>query len=215
MYKIACAADLHGFLPKIPPNIDLLIMAGDYVFTRKGDWQRQLRFINGPFHQWISELAIRIPQIILVAGNHDEVFEHHRRLINPFPENVTYLEDSGINWRGLNIWGSPQNLFFYNWSFNKRPSEIDRYWDMIPLNTDILVCHQPPYQYGDLTDTRENVGCYQLRDRILEVKPKLVVCGHIHNSYGTFLMNQDTTVVNCAYVGEDYKPKNPPIIFEI
>lgn len=209
--KIACLSDQHGYLPEIP-DADLLLLAGDYVFTRKGDWERQLRFINGGFHRWVEEISSRMP-VAFCAGNHDEVFEKHYRLINPFPDNVHYLENSGVSINGFNIWGSPENLRFYDWSFNREPWHMKQYWDMVPLDTDILVCHQPPYDCADYVFPDGNIGCRALRDRILEVKPKLVVTGHLHSNHGVHMLNE-TVIVSASHVDEEYKNPREIIIVD-
>ena len=93
---------------------------------------------------------------------------------------------------------------------------IKPHWDMIPLDTDIVVTHGPPYGHGDSLamqfrrDNESRVGCVDLMNRLVEVKPKVSIFGHIHEGYGV-TGNEHTTFINASCLNENYKPINPPI----
>lgn len=58
-------------------------------------------------------------------------------------------------------------------------------WSSIPLNTDILVTHTPPHLHCDRSVTKGlNLGCEDLRRALWRVRPRLHVCGHIHDARG-------------------------------
>ena len=68
-------------------------------------------------------------------------------------------------------------------------------WDAIPDNTDILITHGPAFGYLDDVEGRrgQHLGCELLRDKVLEIKPKIHVCGHIEswvdfNLVGVFII---------------------------
>ena len=42
------------------------------------------------------------------------------------------------------------------------------------------------------------------------VRPRLMVCGHIHPGYGPYQL-ADTEIVNAALVDDRYRPVNPPV----
>ena len=43
------------------------------------------------------------------------------------------------------------------------------------------------------------------------VRPRLMVCGHIHPGYGPYKSFADTEIVNAALVDDRYRPVNPPV----
>lgn len=58
-------------------------------------------------------------------------------------------------------------------------------WSAIPLDTDIVITHTPPYTHCDeSTSKRRACGCEDLRRALWRVRPKLAVCGHIHEGRG-------------------------------
>ena len=57
-------------------------------------------------------------------------------------------------------------------------------WDQIPLDTDLVVSHTPPHSHCDRRMTGGPVGCQRLRQVLHRVRPKLAVCGHVHESRG-------------------------------
>ena len=52
-------------------------------------------------------------------------------------------------------------------------------WADIPPDTDILITHTPPYGHCDA-----GLGCRELQKRLASVRPRLHVCGHIHQGRG-------------------------------
>ena len=65
-------------------------------------------------------------------------------------------------------------------------------WDQIPLNTDIVVSHTPPYTHCDESPSRRRAaGCEALRRRLWRVRPRLHVCGHVHEGRGAEVVRWD------------------------
>ncbi|KAK8096495.1 Metallo-dependent phosphatase-like protein [Apiospora kogelbergensis] len=88
------------------------------------------------------------------------------------------------------VFGSPWTPQFESWAFQyKRHQEDDgvaasRVWKDIPLDTDVLITHGPSFGHRDETVGREAVGCEGLRRAMWRVRPRLAVCGHIHEARG-------------------------------
>lgn len=206
--RICCTSDLHGTLPEIPDS-DLLLLGGDYnPHTRGQNWWMRDKFLP-----WLEGIANRDIPIVGVAGNHDFIFEaRHKHLLCKLP--WTYLEDSGVTINGFSIWGSPWQPRFCDWAFNLDEPELKQKWGLIPEGTDILLLHGPPMGFGDTNDCHQRIGSASLTARMLEVRPKLVVCGHNHRGYGRHEYSSGL-VVNAAHMNDSYKPVNPPIIVEL
>lgn len=209
--KICCVTDMHGYLPQIP-ECDLLLIGGDIVPTTMHDPSMSAIWMESNLRYWVNELAKRM-KVIAVAGNHDFIFQEQ-------PEDVpemdwTYLQDEGTEFEGLKIWGTPWQPYFYDWAFNLYEPDLVKKWALIPNDTDILLLHGPPHGYGDFSEYGNvHTGSPGLLEKILEIKPKLAVAGHIHSGYGRYNIG-DTIFVNASHVNEKYKPQNKPVVVEL
>lgn len=113
---------------------------------------------------------------------------------------------------GLKIYGSPWQPRFYDWAFNvDRGDAISKKWELIPEGIDILVTHGPAHGILDDTINGMRVGCEELFKKVVQVKPRIHVCGHIHWAYGMRDFN-DTTYINASSLGENYRYENKPIV---
>ena len=183
--KIWHISDTHSFheLLEIPEGIDMVIHSGDCSNVRDpyNNEPEVRRFID-----WFSELPIQ--HKIYVAGNHDTSIE--KRLVTKvdFTDNgIHYLENETIVIDGIKIFGSPHTPQFGYWAFMKARNKLERVWkNAITDDSDVVICHGPPKGVLDLSyDTNrlmEYCGDKSLMNRVMEVKPKLMLFGHIHNT---------------------------------
>lgn len=66
-----------------------------------------------------------------------------------------------------------------------KPLTGSHLWSAIPLDTDIVITHTPPYTHCDESvSKRRALGCEHLRRALWRVRPKLAVCGHVHEGRG-------------------------------
>jgi len=209
--KICIISDTHNkhkYLGKLP-DADVIIHCGD--FTSVGQSHEIANFMK-----WYSGLN-QYKYKIAVAGNHDILFETHRLLaLEKVPENVIYLEDSGIEIEGIKFWGSPVQPPFNNWAFNRPEEILARHWAAIPDDTDVLITHCPPHTIFDWS-IYDNIhtGSPSLYFEVMNrIKPRLHLMGHIHGGYGIKTI-ENTTFINASNVDEDYLCVNPPILIEI
>jgi Icc-related predicted phosphoesterase len=85
---------------------------------------------------------------------------------------------------------------------------------MIPLNTDILITHGPPFGKLDYVPYNNvNVGCEDLLARVQEIKPKIHVFGHIHEGYG-YVFDGTTHYINAAVLNGRYEFRNKPLTID-
>ena len=66
----------------------------------------------------------------------------------------------------------------------------------------------------DMTPRGERVGCFDLREVILNKKPRIHICGHIHHGYGLGMLG-NTLVMNASTCTERYKATNPPLVIDL
>lgn len=215
---IDCVSDLHGHYPKLEGG-DLLIVAGD--LTARHTKEEALDFIY-----WLSEQDYK--EKIIIAGNHDSFVIHNKNWFVEELESISkslYLCDSGTEFEGLKIWGSPWTAYFpgmnphcmaFTMHYGCDTDDwLDEKWQMIPDDTDILITHSPPYGILDKTKYGKHVGSKSLVLKIgnMECPPKLWVWGHIHESYGEDLpvRQKPCKMINASLVNEHYEPVNKPI----
>ena len=207
--KIVAISDTHGQHERLKlPEGDMIIHAGD--LSRRGGQHEIIDFLN-----WFSALDYQYK--IFIAGNHDFYFEKGdpQEIKELIPDNLIYLNDSGIEIEGLKIWGSPIQPWFYNWAFNRqRGDKIKKHWDLIPNNTDILITHGPALSMLDMTEENEEVGCKDLLNKIMEVKPKMHIFGHIHESYGE-LKTDGVHFINASVLNLHYHLVNEAVVIEL
>ena len=133
---------LDGFLP----GGDILIHAGD--LTSRG-------YINEieNFAKWYDKID-NYDTKVFICGNHDFGFQDDHEKVKGLLtgyKTIDYLQD---DWmlvgedidNMVKIWGSPWQPEFHNWAFNlPRGDKLKEKWDMIPVDTDILITHGPPF----------------------------------------------------------------------
>ncbi len=186
----------------------MLIHAGDISY--KGKESEVEDFIK-----WFAKQDFK--HKIFIAGNHDFYFEKEKaaKIKMLLPDSITYLKDEGTEVEGIKIWGSPYTPWFFNWAFNERRGELlDRHWQKIPNDTDVLLTHGPPFGILDMVINEQNVGCKNLLQRVLEVKPKVHVYGHIHEDYGS-VKRHGIRFINASVLNEVYELVNKPIVFDL
>jgi predicted phosphodiesterase len=205
--EITFISDTHGKHKDLTPDLH-----GGWMIIHAGDVSnRGLVTEINEFTKWFSTLPYQ--HKIFIAGNHDFGFEEKKGGII-IPDNVIYLEDSEVVIDGIKIYGSPWQPEFFDWAFNlKRGEPLMDKWNMIPTDTDIIVTHGPAFGVLDNTIQGLRVGCEDLIRRILDVTPKIHVCGHIHYGYG-MTKHFDVNFINAASLGERYTYDHKPIVVD-
>lgn len=214
--KIVCISDTHNYHDFVHlPEGDLLIHAGDMCMI--GD-EEEMR----PVCDWLATLPYE--NVIVIAGNHDLGLANDPDFYEKmFLPHVTYLKDSGVTINGVKFWGSPWQPHYPDWGFYAKGDAIREKWSMIPNDTDVLITHTPMYDMLDLSNFEWDewppntlVGCRDLRKRVDQIRPKLHVCGHIHEARG--IVRQDGSIfVNASICDRNYDSDHiqPPIVVEI
>jgi predicted phosphohydrolase len=205
--RVVCLSDTHNRQGRFTvPDGDILVHAGD--FSMMGRHDELVRVAT-----WLAALPHR--HKIVVAGNHDWMFQLDPPRARSLLAGVTYLEDSAATVEGLRVWGSPWQPEFGDWAFNlPRGHPLAQKWALIPAGVDILVTHGPPLGIGDVTCSGDAVGCGDLKRELNRVRPRLHVFGHIHEGCG--VTRADGTIyVNASVCDKDYRPVNPPVVVDL
>ncbi len=210
---IDAVSDLHGFYPKLEGG-DLLIVAGD--LTAKDTFEQHI-----DFKTWLHKQNYR--KKIVIAGNHDNhfmglpsdpyVFSSFNTATGEQLSYADYLCNSGTEFEGLKIWGTPHSLWFSRINpkcaaFTGSEEDLKKRYDLIPNDIDILVTHSPPYGILDQNVQGEYCGSKSLLETIHRINPSLVVYGHIHEFGLRKKIENDILFVNSSFVDERYKPRN-------
>jgi Icc-related predicted phosphoesterase len=234
--KITAISDLHGYYPELPGG-DLLLLGGDY--TRSDQLWQWLDFF-----QWVKDQKYK--KKIMIMGNHDDFLKDHiprfpkvrselkrvqsfLKAFGEFESDTEFLSDSGTEFGGLKIWGSPWTPTFPNvnpkcMAYMETESKIEKKFKLIPEDTDILITHGPPALILDNNIIKTSCGSFSLRMH-LDKRPKIKahVFGHIHEQGGKELIlkregfgyENNTRCFNVSHVNENYQPVNKPLTFTL
>jgi predicted phosphodiesterase len=217
--RIVCLSDTHSFHWDLAvPDGDVLVHAGD--MTLQGTRAELERFA-----EWFVPLPHR--HKVVIAGNHDWLFQREPELARRCLGDVGYLQDSGLAIGGLRFWGSPWQPWFLSWAFNlPRGRPLREKWSQIPEGTDVLITHGPPFGIHDrvakvfprvvsaVIGQGEHVGCRDLLAAVTRLAPRLHVFGHIHEGYGS-TRRGETLHVNASICDARYRPANPPHVVDL
>jgi Icc-related predicted phosphoesterase len=209
--SIVAISDTHGKHKQLSnlPKADIIIHCGD--MSSMG-YEHEIK----NFMKWFSSLN-QYTYKIIIAGNHDWLYETNKLLAKSLiPNNIIYLEDSGIKINGINFYGTPVSKPFCDWAFNRPESKLIEHWRAIPDNTDVLITHTPPHMIGDyVPDSMRHEGSPSLYDEITKrIKPILHVSGHIHEGHGIQVIDE-TTFINASNLNDRYECVFEPIYIEI
>ncbi|KAI0475722.1 Metallo-dependent phosphatase-like protein [Xylariaceae sp. FL0804] len=203
--RIVCVSDTHNTIPVLPPG-DVLIHAGD--LTENGSFdevQAGLDWLSAQAHTYKIRIAGNHDVLLdeaFLAQYLERRYGQTNTILNFDWGTVIYLQDSHITLefptvitgdhtpspspRKLTILGSPWTPRYGISAFQYRPDDASQ-WDtklssLLP-KPDILVTNGPPKHHLDTRDFHR-AGCPYLGDEIRQLRPRLVVFGHIHASYG-------------------------------
>ena len=200
--RIVCISDTHNTFPQLPQG-DVLIHAGD--LTNQGTFSELQKTVK-----WLEKAPFESK--VVIAGNHDITLDstfykqygssfHNQNLqdtegcIRLLTESssITYLNHESKTIRlvkhggpqtTFKVFGSPYSPSQGLWAFGYAPENAVALWDQIPLDSDIVVTHTPPKYHADEKPGRGAAGCEALRQALWRVRPRLAVCGHVHEGRG-------------------------------
>ncbi|HLT42766.1 MAG TPA: hypothetical protein VKZ95_08690 [Sphingobacteriaceae bacterium] len=171
------------------------------------------------------------------SWNHDNLIQNKKLSLFSYYSCIrqfSYLCDSGIEFEGLKIWGTPWTPTFQGinplcteftcstaFTYSNETWFYDEKVIKIPSDIDILISHGPSRGILDRTLEGKNVGSTALEAYLKYIgRPKLHVFGHIHEAYGVeevYAGHNDTMVksINCSHLNAKYEPVNNPYEIEL
>jgi Icc-related predicted phosphoesterase len=138
---------------------------------------------------------------VVVPGNNESLDE--LRAACRGWDKVHVLHGTGVVINGLNFFGLGGGVPvtpFGSWSYDFSEDEAAELLKDFPPGG-VLVSHSPPKGCLDVDGNGTSRGSTTVRDVILAKRPALVVCGHIHASWGRTEEFGDTMVVNAGPKG--------------
>jgi uncharacterized protein len=180
-------------LVRLSEEADLVIGAGDFsTFSR--DCDETIGWLSG-----IEKPAVLVP------GN-SESDQELSKSCQQWPSAVV-LHGKGIELNGISFFGigggipvTPFGPRSYDFTEAEALKLLEDY-----TGGGILISHSPPEGVLDMSSARRHLGSRTIREVILERSPRLVVCGHIHESAGRSKRLGKTVVVNAGPGGLFYE----------
>jgi Icc-related predicted phosphoesterase len=186
--KILAAADIHGSqyrLNLVLKNVkactpDLVVLCGD--ITQFGPGELATNLLN------------QIPAKTLAIPGNIDTFDVDEGIM---ASNATYLHMKREVTQGVSFVGigreipSPLADISIVDGAEKKPLL------KIVDSASVLVTHFPPFKLQDKIFIGSHGGSKELRTLVETCKPRLVLCGHIHEDPGVTHLG-DTTVLNCS-----------------
>lgn len=167
------------------PDIDFVICAGDFSTFGRG-----MEVVLKSFNDLGKKLY-------LIPGNHEEHLELDETL-QDYPYCI-FLHHQAVKIDDYIFLGYGGGGFAQeDAAFRK----VSREWyGKYNGKKIVLVTHMPPF--GNKTDflNKNHVGSKDYRKFIERIKPKLVICGHLHETVGEVDKIGETKVVNPGWNG--------------
>ncbi len=192
--KLLAFSDLHRDLDQatklveVSAAADVVIGAGDFASVHEG------------IEETIGALAaIEVPTL-LVPGNNET--EDALRKATSGWSAATVLHGSGMAIDGTEFYGLGAGIPVtpWDWSFDLDDESAAKLLAPCPEGA-ILILHSPPQGHCDSNGSGDHFGSNALLEAIQAKRPRLVVCGHIHESWGCQSQVGSTPVRNLGPTG--------------
>jgi uncharacterized protein len=187
--RLLAFSDLHRDLTRaeklaeLSSDADAVIAAGDFASVHRG------------LEEAIDILAAISTPTVLVPGN-NETDEALRDACAGWSA-ATVLHGAGTEVDGMPFFGLGAGVPTtpWDWSFDLSEEEADEMLSDCPEGA-VLVLHSPPRGHCDRSGAGDHLGSEAIL-RTIEVKqPRVAVCGHIHESWGSESQVGPTRVLN-------------------
>lgn len=196
--RLLLVSDLHSDLDatrrlvKLAARADVVIGAGDFCNAHRS------------LSRCIDVLRAIDRPTVLVAGN-NETTEELADACRSWP-HAHVLHGSGVSIAGIEFYGIGGGIPvtpFGSWSYDFTEEAAERLLADCPRGC-VLVSHSPPLGAVDVSSSGRSLGSAAVRAAVERLKPRLVVCGHIHGSGGKQALLGPVPVVNAGPSGIEW-----------
>jgi len=196
--KILAASDIHNDKKAVAKlvdkaekeKVDLILLCGDLTFG-----ESDLTGIIGPFKKLDKK-------IVIIPGNH-ETFATAEFLAKQYAPGVYNLHGRSILlYNEIGIFGcGGGNIGLYEIGDDEVKKLLEKSHSRIKdAKKQIMMVHMPPYG-TNLDSLWGHVGSKSIRDIIKKFQPNLVLCGHIHETFGESTTIGKTKIINVGPKG--------------
>jgi uncharacterized protein len=193
--KVLAFSDLHRDLDQASKlaerssEADVVIAAGDFASVHKG------------LEETIGALDGISKPIVLVPGN-NETEEALRGACEGW-DTATVLHGEGTEIDGVHFYGLGAGVPItpWDWSFDLDEEQATERLAGCPEDA-VLVVHSPPQGHCDQSSAGDHLGSEAILEAIERKRPKVAVCGHIHESWGAESTIGSTPVYNLGPEGK-------------
>ena len=192
--RIFATSDIHGNqavidkLERIAPSVDMVIICGD---------------IGGKEGRTIRELGVR------QRRDAARLLKKMKELGVPY--RFILGNDDWFDCAAENYLNAAESISGYDlvpfefvlitpFNTNREVNENKLFYELSKIKADertIVVAHTPPYQCGDTLYNGSHVGSRSVHDWIVNVQPRIWLCGHIHEDHSVNKIGR-TLIFNCA-----------------
>ena len=229
--KMCAMSDLHGQLPEIRYEVDILCICGDVVPNEiQFNYDDSLNWLQTTFYNWIKESPVK--NVVMIWGNHDFIGEklyedgvtNMAEFIFSKDSNIHILVDQMVEINRVRFYGTSWCPNLKNWAFYGPSSFLKERFSKIPYHTEILLTHCPPKhgQQGIVLQPGWNYlkdfGCEELEEAIhnifsLKSTSTFILSGHIHSGNHEYEVLGGFIYRNVSLLNEDYKMVYEPHYF--
>ncbi|MGC8901210.1 MAG: metallophosphoesterase family protein, partial [bacterium] len=183
-------------LKKTIPD-DLRLRAEEYLKLS----ERGLNVLKEKYKKMESIFSmVRKAPIIVLPGNYDmdlSLTALAERQIHKKVYEIEGLRIAGYGGANMRTPGIPEQGMI---KFIESANYSEPYEFFSRTKPDIIVCHQPSYGHLDKVASIGSVGSFGIAKAIEEIKPILVLSGHIHENFGCEYSN-NTFYINPSNFG--------------
>ena len=175
--KVLALSDIHGYLPEINEQVDIVIIPGDIVdLYYQNSTNKSIAWFSREFVPWA--LNLKCERVIIIAGNHDFFFQrivenYYRNRVVMYddpkdqinyiesysatvvsdelilPKKIVYLQDTSYKFGGKTFYGTPWCPELSRWAFYKSSDDLREAFSRIPEGIDVLITHSPGKHVND------------------------------------------------------------------